>query len=411
MTQPTAAGMKRRGPWVLPVIVFSQFAGTSIWFSGNAVLGDLMQRWSHSTPMTGWITSAVQLGFIAGTLVFAAFAVSDRYSPRRVFLLCATAGAMANLLTALAGIGLSGLLLLRFITGFFLAGIYPVGMKIAAGWYEKGLGSAMGFLIGALVLGTAFPHLLKGSLSSVPWQMVIFFSSGVCMVGGLLMALLIPDGPHLVKNTRFDPRAVAALLRHRPLRTAALGYFGHMWELYTLWAFVPFFLEAHTLKTPAYSMDISFWSFSVIGIGSIGCVAGGLASRQVGSAAVASVQLAISGTCCLLSPLIFLAPPGLFLAFMLLWGMTVVGDSPQFSTIVARSAPPELVGSALTLVNCIGFSITVVSLSLMQWVATKVSGQTLLVFLAIGPAMGLVGMMPLVRNRAASPLGLDYGKK
>lgn len=402
--------MKQRKPWTLPVIVFSQFAGTSIWFSGNAVLDDLMRRWSYATPMTGWITSAVQLGFIAGTLIFAAFAVSDRYSPRWVFLLCATAGAAANLLTALTGIGLSGLLLLRFMVGFFLAGIYPVGMKIAAGWYEMGLGRAMGFLIGALVLGTAFPHLLKGSLSTIPWQAVILFSSGVCVVGGILMAVLIPDGPYLVKNTRFDPRAVAAVLRHRPLRAAALGYFGHMWELYTLWAFVPFFLGAYALKTPAHSMDISFWSFSIIGIGSIGCIAGGLVSRQVGSAAVAGVQLAISGTCCLLSPMIFSAPPALFLAFMLLWGTTVVGDSPQFSTIVARSAPPELVGSALTLVNCIGFSITVISLSLLQWLSAGVSARMLLVFLAIGPAMGLAGMMPLMRNSNLHPSTQKGGK-
>ena len=288
--------MIKRAPWTLPIIVFAQFAGTSIWFSGNAVLAELMQRWSSPSPMAGWITSAVQLGFIAGTLVFAIFAISDRFSPRWVFLLCAVAGALSNLLTGLAGNGLAWLLGLRFITGFFLAGIYPVGMKIAAGWYQKGLGNALGFLIGALVLGTAFPHLLKGGLSSVPWQAVIVLSSGVCLLGGLLMFLLIPDGPYLVVGarlnpprgkpreiftvrmniglqfdrlprrkkrgmrslSRFNPRAVVTMFGHRELRAAALGYFGHMWELYTLWAFVPVFLAAYLATFPAFpAMSLS----------------------------------------------------------------------------------------------------------------------------------------------------------
>jgi len=403
---PVVTAMIKRPPWTLPVIVFAQFAGTSIWFSGNAVLAELMQHWSSSSPMAGWITSAVQLGFIAGTLVFAIFAVSDRFSPRWVFLLCAVAGSLSNLLTGLAGNSLAWLLGLRFMTGFFLAGIYPVGMKIAAGWYQKGLGNALGFLIGALVLGTAFPHLLKGGLSSVPWQAVFVLSSGVCLLGGLLMFLLIPDGPYLVAGARFNPRAVAALLGHRKLRAAALGYFGHMWELYTLWAFVPVFLAASLSSVPGLSHNVSFWSFLIIGIGSVGCSVGGLVSVRVGSARVAFIQLAVSGICCLFSPLLFTAPPALFLAFMLLWGTAVVGDSPQFSTIVARTAPPELVGSALTLVNCIGFSITVVSLSLMQLIAAMVPPQYLLVLLAAGPATGLVCMKSLLqRNRVSSPPG------
>jgi MFS family permease len=388
--------MIRRPAWTLPIIVFAQFAGTSIWFSGNAVLAELMQRWPSPSSMAGWVTSAVQLGFIAGTLIFAILAISDRYSPRWVFLLCAVAGALFNLLTSLANTGPTGLLVLRFTTGFFLAGIYPVGMKIAAGWYEKGLGNAMGFLIGALVLGTAFPHLLKGVLSALPWQTVIISSSGVCLIGGLLMAVLIPDGPYLVRGTRFNPMAVAALFGHRPLRAAACGYFGHMWELYTLWAFLPMFLSAYAANTPGLSVNISLWSFLAIGVGSVGCIGGGLVSRRVGSATVAAVQLSVSGICCLLSPLFFFAPPALFLPFVLVWGMAVVGDSPQFSTIIAHTAPRDLVGSALTLVNCIGFSITVVSLSVIQWLSAAAAPQYLLILLAAGPVTGLVCMKPLV---------------
>lgn len=384
--------------WILPVIVFSQFAGTSIWFSGNAVLPELIHTTAAGSSLSGWVTGAVQLGFIAGTLIFALLSISDRFSPRIVFLLCALAGALFNLSIIFAGANLATLLLLRLATGFFLAGIYPVGMKIAAGWYEKGLGSALGFLIGALVLGTAFPHLLKGGFAALSWQAVMTLSSGVCLCGGLLMALLVPDGPYLKAAPAFDPGAVRALFRSRLLRAAALGYFGHMWELYTLWAFVPVFLGAYASQTPDVLLNIPVWSFAIIGIGSLGCIVGGMMSIRHGSAIVAAVQLAVSGLCCLLSPLIFSLPPEFFLSLMLLWGTAVVGDSPQFSAIVARTAPGALVGSALTLVNCIGFSITVVSLAVVQWLATAVPLKYLLMVLVVGPAAGLLGMRPLSRN-------------
>lgn len=395
--------MIRRPSWTLPAIVFSQFAGGAIWFSGNAVLPELMAHWPSPSGITGWITSAVQLGFIAGTLVFALLAISDRFPPRWVFFLCALAGSLANLLMVLTASSPSGLLTLRFISGFFLAGIYPVGMKIAAGWYETGLGNALGFLIGALVLGTAFPHLLEGSLAAVPWQATIVLSSAVCLLGGLLMVVLVKDGPYLTTTARFNPLAVAVLFRHRPLRAAAGGYFGHMWELYTFWAFVPLFLDAYTANRPEFTLNGSVWSFLTIGVGSLGCVGGGLISRRIGSATVAVAQLSVSGICCLFSPLFIDAPPALFLALMLLWGTTVVGDSPQFSTIVARTAPRDLVGSALTLVNCIGFSITVLSLSLVQWLVTLFPLQYLLVVLAPGPMVGLIAMGPL----SACKFGLE----
>ena len=394
--------MIRRPPWTLPVIVLSQFAGTSIWFSGNAVLAELMQRQPDAASMAGWITSAVQLGFITGTLVFAVFALSDRISPRRLFLWCTLAGALFNLSTALPGIGPPGLLALRFATGCFLAGIYPVGMKIAAGWYARGLGNALGFLIGALVLGTAAPHLMKGVLTALPWQAVIALSSLICLAGGVLMAVLIADGPYLGAGARFDPMAIVHLFRHRPLRAAALGYFGHMWELYSLWAFVPLALGAYAAAAPGPPLNVPLWSFVVIGVGSLGCIVGGLLSRRVGSATVARIQLAASGLCCLFSPLFFAAPPPLFLALMLLWGIVVVGDSPQFSTIVARTAPRELVGSALTLVNCIGFSITVVSLSVLQWLSTVLPVAYVLIPLAVGPAAGLAGMQALFRRKTGN---------
>ena len=256
------------------MIVASQFAGASVWFAGNAVLADLQQHWGLPAEALGYTTSAVQLGFIAGTLAFAFFAVADRHSPRVVFLLCALAAAAANAALLGAAGSLGALLALRFATGFFLAGIYPVGMKIASGWYQKDLGNALGFLVGALVAGTAFPHLLRGLGQDLPWQQVVLGASGVAALGGLLMFALVPDGPHLARAARFDPRALAAVFRVKAFRASAFGYFGHMWELYAFWAFVPWVLAARGVP------HVSLWSFAVIGAGALGCAAGGLASSQ-----------------------------------------------------------------------------------------------------------------------------------
>jgi predicted MFS family arabinose efflux permease len=383
---------------ILPVIVASQFAGTSLWFAGNAVLEDLQREWGLAGDTIGYITSAVQLGFIAGTLVFAFFAISDRYSPRKVFFVCSLLGAMANLGVYLLADGLRSMLALRFATGFFLAGIYPVGMKIAAGWYQRDLGNAIGFLVGALVLGTAFPHLLKGLGQSLPWQTVTVAVSLTAALGGILMLLLVPDGPYSSQGARFDPRAFAAIFRSPQFRSSAFGYFGHMWELYAFWAFVPVVLAAHATRAGDSGFNIPLWAFAVIGVGAIGCAAGGLASLRLGSARVAFAQLSTSGVCCVLSPLFFHAPTPVFLAFMLIWGITVIGDSPQFSALNAQNAPQALVGSALTIANCIGFAITIASIQLLNALTGIVDPAYLYVPLALGPAFGLVALMPLLRR-------------
>jgi MFS family permease len=387
---------------ILPVIIVSQFAGTSLWFAGNAILGDLEQHWGAGTGAVGYVTSAVQLGFIAGTLAFAFFAIADRFSPRNVFFVCSLAGAASNLALYFTATQFGAVLALRFATGFFLAGIYPVGMKIAAGWYRSGLGSAIGFLVGALVLGTAFPHLLKGAGYTLPWEAVTVIVSVTAAAGGLLMRVFVPDGPFLTRASRFDPRAFAAIFARPLFRSSAFGYFGHMWELYAFWAFLPYVLSAHATAAGAV-LDVAFWSFCVIGVGALGCAGGGLASLRFGSAPVAFAQLSVSGLCCVLSPLFFHAPTPVFLAFLALWGIAVVGDSPQFSALNARNAPPELVGSALTVANCIGFSITIISIQLLDYLAEAVGGAYLYVVLAIGPALGIVALMPLMRRSPASP--------
>lgn len=391
--------MRKRPPWILPVIIFSQFTGTSLWFAGNAIIGDIQRQWSLNESALGLVTSVVQLGFIAGTLCFAVFAVSDRFSPRKVFFYCSLLGALTNLFVYLAASGFSSLMVFRGLTGFFLAGIYPVGMKIASGWFRQGLGKALGFLVGALVLGTALPHLLKGLGHQVPWQTVIILISLFAACGGGLMYILVPDGPYLFKGASFNGRALKLIFERRDLRAAAFGYFGHMWELYALWAFVPIFLFTYGTTHPALKLNISLWAFFIIAVGSIGCIGGGMIAGKFGSALVAFAQLVLSGICCLFSSYIFHAPPELFLPYLILWGIVVVGDSPQFSTLVAHAAPQELVGSALTIVNCIGFFVTIISIQLMSALMYVIPINYLFIFLTIGPIIGLVSLRPLVSRK------------
>jgi MFS family permease len=396
MTAARPIAEHARPPWILPTIVLTQFAGTSLWFAGNAVLSDLPAAWNLSAHTLGYATSAVQLGFICGTLVFAFFAISDRFSPRIVFCVCSLAGALFNAALYGYGEGLGSLLVLRFLTGFFIAGIYPVGMKIAASWYRQGLGSALGLLVGALVLGTAFPHLLRGLGHTLPWTGVLLTVSVISAAGGVAMLLLVPDGPHLSGRTVFDPRAIAVIFRSREFRASCFGYFGHMWELYAFWAFVPVLLSAHAAMVEGSTLSAPLWSATIIAAGFLGCAVGGWLSLRVGSARVAAAQLAASGICCVVSPLLFAAPTPVFLAFLVFWGIVVVGDSPQFSALNARYAPRELVGSALTIGNCIGFAITIGSIQLLNGLAGHIAPAWLFVALAPGPVLGLFALRPLL---------------
>jgi predicted MFS family arabinose efflux permease len=383
---------------ILPVIVASQFAGTSLWFAGNAVMPELQRRAGLPADALGNMTTAVQFGFILGTLIFAYFAVADRWSPRRVFLSCALLGAAFNAAVLLIGPRLWPLLSLRFMTGFFLAGIYPVGMKIASGWFDRDLGRALGFLVGALVLGTAAPHLIG---QNQPWETVMLTVSAIAAAGGVLMYALVPDGPRLRAGARFDPRAVIDIFRSADFRASSFGYFGHMWEIYALWAFLPVYIGAYLGAQATHSI-ISLWSFAAIGAGAIGCIAGGMLSLRYGSAPVAFVQLAASGLCCMLSPLAFWLPQAGMLAFLIFWGIVVVGDSPQFSALNAHYAPAHLVGSGLTIVNSIGFAITIVSIQMLQSMLPNIGAQSLFLLLAPGPVIGLIALMRLIRLRATA---------
>jgi MFS family permease len=385
---------------ILPLIILSQFAGTSLWFVGNAVLPELKQAFGLSQYAVSLVTSAVMLGFIGGTLIFALFSLADRHSPVRLFFISSVCGAVFNVAVAWLAKDGASLFILRFLTGFFIAGIYPVGMKIAADWYEKGLGKALGYLLGALVLGTAFPHLLKNRDFDLPWRSVLYFTSFFALTGAVLMLLFVRDGPFRKRSGRFQWNAIPEIFRSKKWREAAFGYFGHMWELYTFWGFVPIMLELYA-KQNNMALNIPLLSFLIIGSGTLSCIAGGYLSQWYGSAKVATIALFISGICCFLSPAGFQLPLFFFLVFLFIWGLSVIPDSPQFSTLVTVYAPEHLRGTALTIYNSIGFSITIISLIVMDRIfhsSLFLSGSNSFVILGFGAIIGLPSMVRLVRK-------------
>lgn len=380
--------------WILPIIVFSQFCCTSLWFAGNGVMGPIIENFNLQDNALGYLTSAVQFGFILGTFLFALFTITDRFSPSKVFFWSALISAASNLFIVFEINTIASLMVFRFLTGFFLAGIYPVGMKIAADHFKEGLGKSLGFLVGALVLGTSLPHLLKSTGGFPSWRFVIYVTSGLAMLGGTLVLALVKNGPYRKPALKFDISAVYKVFKRSSFRSAAFGYFGHMWELYAFWAFLPLMLKAYINYHDAYTFDISLVSFIIIAIGALGCVISGYLSQKYNSKNIATLALATSSVCCLFSPMFFLSDIYILgFIFLLIWGMAVIADSPLFSTLVAQNAEAEVKGTALTIVNSIGFAITIISIQLLNSLASKMDMKYLFVILALGPILGLWGLL------------------
>lgn len=378
---------------ILPVIVFSQFCCTSLWFVGNAIINDLVLTFNLEPSALGNLTSAIQFGFIIGTFLFAILTISDRFSPSKVFFFSAIIASVFNILIVFGSQTLLSLVLLRFFTGFFLAGIYPVGMKIASDYYEKGLGKSLGFLVGALVLGTAFPHILNGFQGIIVWQYLLFITSGLAILGGILIFGLVPDGPYKSTLQKFDVSVFYSIFKIKKFRSAAFGYFGHMWELYTFWAFVPVLLKFYAEFHQKTDFNIPFLSFYIIGIGSLGCVVSGYLSEIYTPKKVAVTALTLSGMCCLVYPLFFMFNSGItFIIFLMFWGLVVIADSPLFSTLVAQNVASESKGTALTIVNSIGFAITIVSIQLLNYLQAILEAKYLFLILAIGPIFGVYSL-------------------
>ena len=384
--------------YAIPIIVIAEFFGTSLWFSANAVAGNLAQAWQLSVSDIGWLTNAVQFGFIAGTLGVAVSGLADRFAASRIFAACAVLGAISNALFALAAQGLADGLVYRFVTGVALAGVYPLGMKLVVGWAPQRASETLAWLVGMLVLGSALPHAVRGLGTGWSYAPVILTSSALALVGAVMVAVL-GDGPHLkraVGAARIRLGDVFIAFREPAFRASALGYFGHMWELYAFYTLVPF-IVASAIGSDARTT--SLLAFAIMGVGAISCVVGGLWSRRVGGARVAAVALAGSGAMCVLFPWIA-GSRGLALVVLFVWGAFVVADSPQFSALSARACPPALIGSALALQNSIGFFITIVAIALASalWPHWGVHVAWLL---APGPVLGLLGFAPLWRGKAA----------
>jgi MFS family permease len=311
----------------------------------------------------------------------------------RIFFACSVLAAFCNISIIILNTTEIILLVSRFLTGFFLAGIYPVGMKIASDHYQKGLGKSLGLLVGALVLGTAFPHFLKGFNTNYSWKFVIYTTTSLSVLGGLMMLLFVPKGEFSTVGKKIDFRAISRGFRIRKFRKPALGYFGHMWELYTFWAFLPALILTYKTKHNLTEINISQWSFFIIASGSVACVISGYLSQYFGTKKVAVSALFLSTCCCLTSPLFLTyANEYILFFFLLVWGMVVIADSPLFSTLIAQNAPIESKGTLLTITNCIGFSLTIVSIQLFGRLMEVTNDEYLFVFLSIGPILGLVAM-------------------
>ncbi|MCH7871871.1 MAG: MFS transporter [Planctomycetes bacterium] len=373
----------------MTVVSLAVLLSTSTWFSGTAVRPALIAAWGLSDVQAAWLTISVQLGFVVGTLLYSLLNIADIYNARRVFLVSALLGAGFNALFGLVAREIVAAVVFRFLTGVTLAGIYPVGMKIIASWFRSGLGWRLGVMVAAITLGTASPYLIRGLGSSLTWSEMVLIASAAAAIGGILMATALPDGPYLKGRSRFDARMLVKVFANRPFRCQAIGYFGHMWELYAFWVLVTLYLQA---SFESHGVDRTSWlpwcAFSIIGVGGLGCVVGGWISRRTGERAIALVSLIVSGTLCAVSPMLFLLDPPLLVAICLVWGVFVVADSPQFSALAARHCPPEYTGTALTVQNGIGFAVTVVSIHLVSMLADSIGWRWVFVFLTPGPMIG-----------------------
>jgi MFS family permease len=387
-------GKPDSGRWrALAVLAVALVLSMTTWFSASAVIPQLRDEWGLGDASAAWLTIAVQLGFVAGALASSAFSLADVFSPRHVILVGSLGAAGANvMISAVDGAG--GAIPLRFMTGFFLAGVYPPALKLMATWFVRGRGSALGILVGALTLGTAMPHLVNG-LGGLEWKVVIYVTSLLTLAGGLLVTTSVGEGPYRFPKAVFDPRQVRFVFSNRGVRLASLGYFGHMWELYAMWAWFIVFISSSIGAGDRTSTAAPYITFAVIGIGGLGCWIGGILGDRWGRTNTTALMMVVSGLCSILIGLAFTGPTWLVVAIALVWGFAVVADSAQFSTIVTELADQAYVGTALTLQLALGFTLTVATIWLMPVLERALTWRWAFAFLAPGPALGAAAMLRL----------------
>ena len=366
----------------------------SLWFSGSAVVPALTKEWNLSANAASWLTLSVQIGFVAGTLLSAFLNLPDIISPRHLVALTACLGAIVNGAFGWFAHDAFAAIVLRFLTGMFLAGVYPPAMKILATWFRHGRGLALGILVGSLTLGKAAPYLVNG-IGSADWRHNVIFVSLLAVIGGLLVLLFVDDGPYALPAAHFDWKQVGRVFQNRGVRLASLGYFGHMWELYAMWTWIPFMIRASLSSRGSNPAFAEVASFLVIGGGAAGCVVAGLIADRAGRTLVTSVAMIVSGSCCLLIGLLFGAHPFALLIVAAIWGASVVADSAQFSACVTELGDTQYVGTALTIQTCLGFLLTTISIELIPYFVTRVGWTYAFAVLAPGPFLGVVAMLRL----------------
>jgi MFS family permease len=381
------------------------FLGMTLWFSATAANGSIVREFELSSAATAWLTMAVQGGFVIGTLVSALFNLPDVLNPRRLFHLGCLIGAAANGALVLAP-GPLTIIVLRVLTGAALAWVYPPGMKIAAGWFERRRGAALGILIGALTVGSAFPHLLAAASAAIPWRVLMLFASALAVIGGGIVRAFVGDGPYVGTSARFEPAAALRVFADVDTRRATLGYLGHMWELYAMWTWIAAFatssfgLGGGAGAAPPSSARGSFIAFVAIASGAIGSAAAGIVADRIGKARIAVWALVASAICCAVSGFVFRAPLPMLVLFVVIWGVAVVADSAQLSALVAQYSPRDHVGTALTVQTCAGFLLTMVSIRLLPVAAQAIGWQWVFVALAPGPISGAFALRGLLRAPA-----------